>query len=272
LANAIRAETAARTAELRARGMTPRLAAVCMGDDPSVQSYLEVKQRVAERLGITFGVVALPADASQAALHAKLAELSADPAVHGIVLELPLPSSINTDRAINAIAPGKDVDGLTPHNLGLALAGQEETALVSATAQACVALAETSGSLSGRRVALIGKGRTVGRACIAMLLNRGATVTFCHRSTRDLGAAIRDVEIVISAAGSPGILSPENVREGQIIIDAGTTMQDGRLLGDADPGIWGIAAAVTPVPEGVGPLTTAFIFRNLIKAVDLSLQ
>lgn len=269
MADAIRAEVADRAAALRSRGVVPKLAAVSLGADPSVQSYLEVKRRAAEKLGIELESIALPENADQASLERKLAGLGADDSVQGIVLELPLPPALDTDRAICAIEPAKDVDGLTPQNLGLALASQEEKALVSATAQACVALAETFGPLAGKRVALIGKGRTVGRACIALLLNRGVTPTFCHTGTLDLAAAIKDAEIIISAAGKPGLLNKANLRPGQIIIDAGTTLEAGSLLGDAAPDAWEVAAAITPVPEGVGPLTTAFIFRNLVKAAEL---
>jgi methylenetetrahydrofolate dehydrogenase (NADP+)/methenyltetrahydrofolate cyclohydrolase len=149
---------------------------------------------------------------------------------------------------------------------------REEEALVSATAQACVMLAEAAlpGPLAGVRTGVIGKGRTVGTPLIGMLLNRQATVTVCHLRTRDLVAALRDCDVVFAAAGSPGLLNRNNIREGQVLVDAGITVTDSGIRGDVDAeSVRGFAAALTPVPQGVGPLTTAMIFKNLLRAVQL---
>jgi methylenetetrahydrofolate dehydrogenase (NADP+)/methenyltetrahydrofolate cyclohydrolase len=191
--------------------------------------------------------------------------------VDGILLELPLAAGLNANAALDRIAPGKDIDGLTAYNLGLVSAGREDEALTSATAQACILLAETQGALAGKRVALIGRGRTVGRPLMGMLINRHATVTVCHTRTRDLGAAIADCEIVMVAIGKARQITGGELRPGQIVIDAGINYLDGKLVGDVDAeSVEGVVAALTPVPGGVGPLTSALIFQNLIRAAQRS--
>jgi methylenetetrahydrofolate dehydrogenase (NADP+)/methenyltetrahydrofolate cyclohydrolase len=204
---------------------------------------------------------------TQARLLEACRALSADVTVDGILLELPLAPGLDADAALDEIAPGKDIDGLTPWNLGLVSAGREEDALTSATAQACVLLAETQGALAGKRVGLIGRGRTVGRPLMGMLINRHATVTVCHTRTRDLKAAIADCDIVMVAIGKARQITGGQLRPGQVVIDAGINYLDGKLVGDVDAAsVEGVAAALTPVPGGVGPLTSALIFQNLIRA------
>ena len=276
LAARVRAEVRAAADAFRAKGVAPRLAAVVTESDPGVMGYAELKARAASALGVTFDLVLLPAGAGQEKLEATLDELGANPAIHGIVLELPLARGLDTGRALDRIPPVKDVDGLTPRNLGLLYMNREREALVAATAQACVALAESvlplAGvrSLAGVRVGVVGKGRTVGAPLIGLLLNRGAVPVVCHSRTPDLGAALRDCDVVFAAAGKPGLLGRRELREGQVVIDAGTTIVDGRLRGDVDAAsARGLVRALSPVPAGVGPLTTAIIFRNLIQAVRM---
>jgi methylenetetrahydrofolate dehydrogenase (NADP+) / methenyltetrahydrofolate cyclohydrolase len=268
----IREEISAEVSAVKEKGIMPRMAVVLVADDPAVLSYVEVKKRLAEKLGIIFDLVPFPATVSQAELNQKLKDLSNDPSVHGIVLELPLSPNLDADEAILNIAPSKDIDGMTPTNIGLVLMGNEERALVAATAQACVLLAEKFGSLSGKRVAMVGKGRTVGKPLIPVLLNRHATLVVCHAETKDLEVAIQGSEIVIVGVGKPGLINANNVSAEQIIIDAGTTLVGERIMGDAAPEVQGIVRALTPVPDGVGPLTTAFIFKNLLKAIKLQQQ
>ncbi len=250
-----------------AAGILPKLVAVTAGNDPAVLGYLEVKRRAAEKLDILFEV--LSAGDSEVDLIGLITKLSSDPAVHGIILELPLPVGFDADRALEAIHPAKDVDGLTAWNMGKALLKREDEAILGATAQACVLLAESFGPLEGKNIGLVGKGRTVGRPLIPMLLNRRATLTVCHSRTQDLKSALQDSAIVISAVGKAGILNASNLREGQIVIDAGTIYSDGKLVGDVAPDVKGIVAALTPVPQGVGPLTTAYLFKNLMRAIRL---
>jgi methylenetetrahydrofolate dehydrogenase (NADP+)/methenyltetrahydrofolate cyclohydrolase len=166
--------------------------------------------------------------------------------------------------------PHKDVDGLTPLNLGLVASGRESEAIPAATPQACIELAETQGSLVGKKVGVVGRGRTVGRPLASMLINRHATVTVCHTRTRDLREALAHCDVVMVAAGKPGLIRAEHLSTGQIVIDAGINVVTDGLVGDVDAeSVRPIAAALTPVPGGVGTLTTAIVFRNLMRAMRL---
>lgn len=275
LVKTIREESRTAAEELRARGVAPRLAAVLTDSNPAVLSYAESKSRAASELGITFDLVVLPEGETQEKLEAALSELAGNPAIHGIVLELPLAPGLDLGRALDLIPPRKDIDGLTAANIGLLYANREDEALVAATAQACVMLAEVAlkeenRSLAGACVGVVGKGRTVGTPLIGMLLNRHATVTICHSQTADPKTALADCDIVFAAAGKPDLLTRDVLREGQMLIDAGITVVDGKLRGDVDAGaVQGFARALTPVPQGVGPVTTALIFKNLLKAIQL---
>jgi methylenetetrahydrofolate dehydrogenase (NADP+)/methenyltetrahydrofolate cyclohydrolase len=267
LAKAVKQIVTDAAAELTAAGTPPRMAVVLASEDPASVTYAESKKKTARELGIETDICNLGPVVTQGALEDALRELSASAAVHGILLELPLAHGLDADAALDAIAPHKDIDGLTAYNLGLISCGREEEALTSATAQACIALAETQGSLSGKRVALIGRGRTVGRPLAGMLINRHATVTVCHTRTPDLKGAIADCDIVMVAIGKARQIGGAQLREGQIVIDAGINYVNGKLVGDVDAAsVEGIAAVLTPVPGGVGPLTSALIFQNLIRA------
>jgi len=232
LAERVREEVAARAAALRAGGVVPRLAVVAASDDPGVVKYAEAKGRTAERLGVALDVVRFDPALGQAALAAQIAQLSGEAQVHGLMLALPLAPGLDAEAVIRLIDPRKDVDGLTPVNLGLIALGREAQAICPATPLACLRLAETTGPMAGRRVAVIGRGRSVGRALIPMLINRDATVTVCHTKTRDLAAAIAPCEVVFVAAGRPGLVTGEHVQPGQVVIDAGISVVDGKVGGD----------------------------------------
>lgn len=267
LAKSIREEVRVAAEQLRSGGIVPRMAAVLTGNDPAILSYAESKARMASELGITLDLINLTG--GQEKLEAALKELAENPDVHGIILELPLAAGLDLGRALDCIPAHKDVDGLTAANLGLLYMGREEEALVAATPQACILLAESASALAGARVGVVGKGRTVGTPLIGMLFNRHATVTVCHSQTKDLAGALRDCDIIFAAAGKPGLLNRDNLREGQILIDAGITVVGGKVKGDVDmEAARGFAAAFTPVPQGVGPVTTALIFKNLLKAIQ----
>ena len=269
-AKLIKEKVSNEVAALREQGINACMSVVLATDDPSALSYANSKQKTAETLGIDLRVVNIGADATQSELESLLSALSADPQVHGILLEFPLRPQFNTLRALMCIDPKKDVDGLTPYNMGLVIAGDETQALISATAQACTELAEAATTLSGKNVGLVGRGRTVGRPLIGMLVNRHATVTICHTRTTDLAAVLSRCEVVIVAIGKPQQIRGEDLREGQIIIDAGINVIGDSLVGDVDfDSVVTKAAAITPVPGGVGPLTSAIIFRNLMKAIRL---
>ena len=269
LAKVVRQNVAEAAARLNAAGAPPKMAVILASEDPASVSYAEAKKKTAATLGIAVEIHDLGAAVTPRQLLEACRALSADAGVHGILLELPLAPALNADEALAQIAPAKDIDGLTPHNLGLIAAGREDGALTSATAQACILLAETQGALAGKRVALIGRGRTVGRPLAGMLINRHATLTVCHSQTRDLAAAIVGCDVVMVAIGRARHITAAHLRAGQIVIDAGINYADGKLAGDVDAAaVEGIAAALTPVPGGVGPLTSSLIFQNLIRAAQ----
>lgn len=270
IAETVRAEIAAETGRLHDRGIDARLAVVVASDDAAVLKYAEAKGRNAAKLGIDLQVAHTEPAAGQAALEERVAALSHDPAVHGVLLELPVGPGLDAAAAIAHIDPRKDVDGLTPHNLGLIAAGLERQALLPATPAACIDLAGTVGPLAGRRATVVGRGRSVGRALIPMLINRDVTVTVCHTKTPDLAAAIAPADLVFVAAGRAGLITGDHIGAGQVVVDAGINVVDDRIVGDVDrDSVLPKAAALTPVPGGVGPLTTALIFRNLLRAIAL---
>jgi methylenetetrahydrofolate dehydrogenase (NADP+)/methenyltetrahydrofolate cyclohydrolase len=270
LADAVREGLKGRVAALARGGGRPLLAVVVAGADPAVLRYAEAKRRSAEALGITIEVVHLDGTGGQRALEGEIARLSAEPGVHGILVELPLAEGLDAEAAIARIDPAKDVDGLAAANLGLIAAGRERDAIVPATPLACIRLAESRGPLAGRRVTVVGRGRSVGRALIPMLVNRDATVTVCHTRTRDLERHTTGAEVLFVAAGRARLIGAEHVAPGQVVIDAGINVEEEGIAGDVDAAaVRPIVAALTPVPGGVGPLTATLIFENLLRAMEL---
>lgn len=269
LAEAERARIAERAAALAADGRNPRLAVVVASDDPAVAKYAEAKGRSAEKLGITLDLVVFDPALGQTALEDQIGSLSANPDIHGILLELPVAKGLDAEAAIARIDPRKDVDGLTAVNLGLIAAGREAAAIAPATPLACIQLAESAMPLSGKRVVVVGRGRSVGRALIPMLINRDATVTVCHTKTPSLAEAIAPADIVFVAAGRARLVGPDVLKPHQVVIDAGINVEGDAVVGDVDPAAADAVAALTPVPGGVGPLTSTLIFTNLIRAIDL---
>ena len=198
-------------------------------------------------------------------------DLSSDPSVHGIILHLPRFEELDATQAIMRINPLKDVDGLTPLNMGLLLAGKEHLALLPATPQACIELAETLGSLSGKNVGIVGRGRTVGRPLSAMVMNRHATVTVCHTRTHNLQKALAPCDVIFVAIGHPNAITASHFSQGQLVIDAGINVLGETVVGDVDASDTMISklSALSAVPGGVGPITTATLFRNLLRAISL---
>ncbi|CAM3281359.1 bifunctional 5,10-methylenetetrahydrofolate dehydrogenase/5,10-methenyltetrahydrofolate cyclohydrolase [Deinococcus saxicola] len=248
----------------------PHLVSVLASDDEASRVYVDSKARRAGRLGVDFSVRELGAGASQQKLEATLRELSADEAIHGVVLELPLAAGLDADAALLHIAPRKDVEGLTPANLALIAAGREAEALLPPTPRSVRFLLRRvlGDDLRGLRVAVIGPGRTVGRPLTFMLGNRGVTVTLCNEHTRDLAGVLAPLDAVVVAVGHAGLLKPEHVQPHHVVIDAGINVQDGgEVVGDAMPDL--PVRAQTPVPGGVGPLTSALMYQNLVRAVKL---
>ncbi len=270
LAAEVRREVSTRVAALRARGIAPGLAVVLVGDDPASAVYVRSKTKDARECGIEAFDHKLPADISQAALLALVARLGDDPAVHGILVQLPLPAHLDPDQVIDAIPPHKDVDGLHPENLGRVAQGRPR--FVACTPQGCMRLlASANVELSGARAVVLGRSVLVGRPVSYLLSNASATVTLCHSRTRDLHDAVAAADIVIAAVGKPELVRGTWIKPGAVVIDVGINrMADGKLIGDVEFAVAAArAAAITPVPGGVGPMTRACLLENTVRAAEL---
>jgi methylenetetrahydrofolate dehydrogenase (NADP+)/methenyltetrahydrofolate cyclohydrolase len=273
-AAAERERIASETAELASDGVVPGLAAILVGDDPASHVYVGQKERMCERVGMTSHGVRLPADTTQDALHAEIDRLNADPAVHGIIVQMPLPDQLDATVAQERVDPAKDVDGLHPDNAGRLLRGDPR--FVPATPLGCQVLLRTAGvETNGAGVVIIGRSQLVGRPLAMLLTMRGAganaTVTMCHTGTRDLAAHTRAADIVVVATGVPRTLTADMVRPGATVIDVGINRRDdGKLIGDVDfDSVVEVAGAITPVPGGVGPMTVTMLLHNTLQAARL---
>lgn len=267
LARTIRADVTAPAATLNDLGVQPKLAVVTATDDESTAWYVRSIAKAAERSGILCDIVDLGPTASNARIHAALAGLSEDRDVHGIILQTPLPDGSDLAGLRTKISPAKDIDGANPVSLGRLLSHQR--AFAPATAQAVLTLLDHHEiELRGKVAAVVGRSVVVGTPVANMLVQRDATVTLCHHHTRDLPASTRDADIVVVAVGVPGLITAEHIGDGAIVIDVGTTAtDDGRLLGDVDAdSVEGRAGGLTPVPGGVGPVTTALLLANTVTA------
>ena len=265
----IRADLTKRVAALAERGRTPGLGTVLVGDDPGSHIYVNGKHRDCAQVGITSIRRDLPADASQQQVQDAVAELNADPACTGFIVQLPLPPGLDPQPVLNLMDPAKDADGLHPVNLGRLVLGQPGP--LPCTPNGIVLLLRRFGvPIDGANVTLIGRGITVGRTMGLLLTRRSenATVTMCHTGTRDLAAHTRSADIVIVAAGRAGLLTPDMVRPGAAVVDTGQTRTDAGLVGDVDPAVAGVAGWLTPVPGGVGPMTRALLLANVVDAAE----
>ena len=270
LAAAVRAEVAAKVQVIQAQGDVVRFAAVLGGEDPASQIYVRNKQRACEKAGIQFELHTLPATCQYTDLTALIRRLSADKKINGVLLQLPVPTAVVGDRlteVLNLIDPQKDVDGLTIANLGKLVDGGD--GLVPCTAQGVLcAIQSVCPDLTGKQVVMIGRSRIVGRPTSLLLTNHNATVTVCHRRTRDLASYTRKADIIVVAAGCPNLVTADMVKAGAVVIDVGINrLPDGKLVGDVDyESVAKVAAAITPVPGGIGPLTIAFLLKNIVAA------
>ena len=277
IAAEIRAEVAAEAAAMKASGVGPGLAVVLVGENPASVSYVTAKERACAECGIRSFPVRLPATASQAELLAEVARLNADPAVDGILVQLPLPKWLDEQAVIRAIAPEKDVDGFHPISLGRLLLGLDT--FVPCTPAGILELLARSGvDPAGRHAVVVGRSNIVGKPVAFLLARKGsggnATVTMCHTGTRDLAAHTRTADILVVAAGRPGTVTADMVKPGAVVIDVGVNrVPDAskkagyRLVGDVDyAGVAPIASLITPVPGGVGPMTIAMLLKNTLKA------
>ena len=274
IARKVRAEVAEKVATLAARGITPGLAVVLAGEDPASQVYVRNKQRMAEKVGIEARTIRLPADVSADALRRQVAALNDDAAVHGILVQLPLPKGITSEEEtaiLGGIDPSKDVDGLHPMNLGRLVAGED--GFVACTPSGCMRLLSEMGvELSGKTAVVLGRSTIVGKPMALLLTQANATVTICHSRTQNVEAVVREADVVVAAVGRPELVKREWIKPGAAVIDVGINRNaEGKLIGDvAFDEVSEVADCVTPVPGGVGPMTIAFLLANVCRAAELA--
>lgn len=263
------ADLSTRVAALKAQGITPGLATVLVGDDPASHAYVKMKHRDCEQIGVRSIRRDLPADISQEDLLRVLDELNADPDCTGYIVQLPLPKHLDENAVLEHIDPSKDADGLHPVNLGKLVLN--EPAPLPCTPHGAIALLRRFDvELNGAKVVVIGRGVTVGRPIGLMLTRRSenSTVTLCHTGTKDLAAETQTADVVIAAAGQPHMLTADMIKPGATVLDVGVSRRDGKLLGDVHPDVWDVAGYVSPNPGGVGPLTRAFLVRNVVERAE----
>lgn len=259
-----------RTAALKEKGIVPGLATVLVGDDPASHSYVKMKHRDCEQIGINSIRKDLPADVSQEELLAVIDELNNDDACTGYIVQLPLPKHLDENAVLAAIDPDKDADGLHPVNLGKLVLN--EPAPLPCTPNGSIHLLRRFGvELNGAKVVVIGRGVTVGRPIGLMLTRRSenSTVTLCHTGTKDLAAETKEADVIIAAAGVPHMLTADMIKPGAAVLDVGVSRLDGKLAGDVHPDVWEVAGHVSPNPGGVGPLTRAFLVANVVERAEL---
>ena len=276
LARSLRGEIAAGVAGLKAeKGVTPGLAVILVGDNPASVSYVTAKKRACAEAGMLSREIRLPAETTEEELVARVKELNADPEIHGILVQLPVPKHIRDKAVIDAIAPEKDVDGFTPINVGKMMIGDE--CFLPCTPHGIIKLIEFSGmDIRGKHAVVIGRSNIVGKPVAALLARKetNATVTLCHTGTPDVGHFTRDADIVVVAAGRPNTLTGDMLKDGAVVIDVGvnripddTNPKGFRLVGDADfESCSKVAGAITPVPGGVGPMTITMLLWNTLES------
>jgi methylenetetrahydrofolate dehydrogenase (NADP+)/methenyltetrahydrofolate cyclohydrolase len=260
IADRIRAQVAEDVAAIGHIG----LVTVLVGDDPASDVYIRLKHKAAVAAGIDATDLRLPEETSEAELLAKVEELDADPQVDAILVQLPLPKQIDEAKVIRALAPAKDVDGFHPINAGQLYLG--EPTLVPATPRGVMAmLAEHEVELNGARAVVIGRSAIVGKPMAHLLLQQNATVTICHSRTKDLARHTLEADVLVAAVGVPGMVRPDMVKPGGVVIDVGINRTDDGIVGDVDPGAAEVAGYLTPVPGGVGPMTIACLLENAVR-------
>jgi methylenetetrahydrofolate dehydrogenase (NADP+) / methenyltetrahydrofolate cyclohydrolase len=268
-AASIKQELAGRVAALAERGVTPGLGSVLVGDDPGSHAYVNGKHRDSAQVGIASIRRELPADATQEQVEAVVDELNADPACTAYIVQLPLPAGLDAHRVLHRIDPDKDADGLHPLNLGRLVIG--ERGPLPCTPRGIVELLRAySVAIDGADVTVIGRGLTVGRSLGLLLTRRSenATVTLCHTGTKDLAGHTRRADIVVAAAGRPGLVTAGMVKPGAAVLDVGITRTDAGLVGDIAPAAAEVAGFLAPMPGGVGPMTRAMLLVNVVEAAE----
>ena len=269
LARQVRAEVAGRTAALQARGVSPRLAILLVGDDPASQVYTRHKVNDSKETGLAATLEVFAADMAEADLLARIHALNEDTSVHGILVQLPLPRHMDASKVIQAISPAKDVDGFHVASAGALMVGQP--GFWPCTPFGCMKMLESTGQdLRGKHAVVIGRSNIVGKPMALMLLQKNATVTICHSATADLRAMTLQADVIVAAVGKRNVLTADMVKPGAVVIDVGMNRNDeGRLCGDVDfDGVKAVAGWITPVPGGVGPMTRAMLLVNTLTAAE----
>jgi methylenetetrahydrofolate dehydrogenase (NADP+)/methenyltetrahydrofolate cyclohydrolase len=271
-AAAIRSELKVRVAALRDQGVVPGLGTVLVGDDPGSRSYVAGKHRDCAEVGLNSLQRELPGTATQADVEAVVDELNADPSCTGYIVQLPLPAGLDPGSILERMDPAKDADGLHPTNLGRLVLGREGP--LPCTPRGIVELLRRYDvALAGAEVVVVGRGVTVGRPLGLLLTRRAenATVTLCHTGTRDVQGHLRRADIIVAAAGVPGLVTPDSVRPGAAVLDVGITRTDAGMVGDVDPAVREVAGWLAPMPGGVGPMTRAMLLQNVVEAAERGL-
>ena len=267
----LRAEIARKVAALKERGVTPGLAVILVGDDPASQIYVRNKGIGCEKTGMHSVTIRMPEDTTQQALEDQIRTLNADPAIHGILVQLPLPPHLDEAAALAAIAPEKDVDGFHVQNAGRLLCGLP--GVVACTPKGAMEMIRRTGvSLSGKEAVVVGRSNIVGKPMAMLLLQANCTVTMCHSRTADLASHTRRADILVAAVGKPGFITADMVKPGAIVIDVGINRVDGRVVGDVDfEHVKDVAGWITPVPGGVGRMTITMLLQNTLEAAERTL-
>jgi len=269
IAGLIREEVKEEVRQLREKGIIPKLAVILAGNDPASIIYARSKEKACINAGIDFKLFNLPGETPEGELVALIKKMNTDDDVHGIMVELPLPEGINKKILLEAISPVKDVDGVNPINLGYLLSNSE--GLFPVTPQSCIEIMLHSGiEIKGKHAVLVGRGETVGKPLVYMMLNQNATVTVCHTKTKNLRQHTSQADILIAAVGKAKMITADLIKPGAVVIDAGINETAGGICGDVDfENVQKVAGAISPVPGGVGSLTTVLIQKNLLKAIQL---
>ena len=265
IAKDYRAGLAEEVEKLKSQGITPNLTVVIAGNDGASLSYVRSKKKAAGKIGMTSDIVHLDEDASEEDALNEVKRLNNDDAVHGILVQVPLPDQVDENKVLEAISPEKDVDGFSPVNIGRLYTGQRT--FVPCTPLGIMELLKHTGSLEGKDVAVIGRSHIVGQPVAKLLTDQNATVTVMHSRTKDMVEKLKNFDVVVSAVGKPGLVKGSDLKEGAIVIDVGNTMVDDKLVGDVDyDSASEVASYITPVPGGVGPLTITMVLNNTLLA------
>lgn len=268
IANTLKAELTERVRALQARGITPGLAVVMVGSDEASAVYLSRKKKTGEGIGLRVDTHLLPAESTTGQVIDLIKKLNADPAIHGILVEQPLPKGLDKDAIIDSIDPQKDVDGSSLANLGNLFLGRP--GFVPCTPQSVMTILERYNiPLAGKHAVVVGRSTVVGKPLSMLLLAQNATVTICHSKTRDLPAITKQADILVAAVGVPKMITADMVREGAIVLDVGINVVDGKTVGDVDyEAVAPKAAAITPVPGGVGSVTTMIVLQHVVESAE----